>query len=384
MKRVLVTGCSGLVGSEAAHYFDSLGYRVLGIDNNLHAASSGSHDGTNQNLQWLKASTKYFRHENVDLRSRRAIGLLLARDKYDLIVHCAGQSSPDFAHRRPLDDFDVNALGTMNLLEAARQSCPEAPFVTMSSSRVYGEAAGEYPIAELPTRYDYVQPEDYQGVNESCRIDASAHTILGATKLAADIMTQEYGRSFNMPTCVFRPSCLVGSRPSGTLQEGFLNDLVRVAIGGDRFMVVGYKGKQVRDPLHTRDVVAAIHAFAETPRFGEVYNLGGGRGNSVSIFECIERLKDMTGTNIPIDYQPFQRTGEHTCYITDWAKFCSHYPAWGISCGLDEILTDLLRAEWRVSADHIPEPVGSSVVDTGTVLNSSRFSMSVPGCNWIG
>jgi CDP-paratose 2-epimerase len=352
MKRVLITGSSGLVGSEAVTYFDALGYQVIGVDNNMRQDFFGPAGDTTWNLQWLKEHTRNFRHEKIDIRARRAIQFLFARERLDLIIHCAAQPSHDLAKDRPFDDFEVNAMGTLNLLEAARQSCPESPFVTLSTNKVYGDAPNDVPVVELETRYDYARKEDYDGIGESCRIDQSTHSLFGASKVAGDIMTQEYGRYFNMPTCAFRGGCLTGSRHSGVPLHGFLNYLARVAAGGGRYTIIGYKGKQVRDQLHAIDVIRAAHAFSLAPRPGEVYNLGGGRGNSASVLECIARLEEMTGRRMQVDYQPVNRVGDHICYITNLNKLRSHYPTWDVSRSLDDILEDMLRAEWAQQGDH--------------------------------
>ncbi len=348
MKRVLVTGSSGLVGSEAVSYFDALGWEVIGVDNNMRREFFGPEGDTTWNLEWLREHTKHFSHHNVDIRSRRAVGMLLARQRFDLVLHCAAQPSHDLANTRPVDDFDVNAVGTINLLEAARQSCPEAPFVTMSTNKVYGDAPNEIPVVEKATRYEYARPEDYNGVKETCRIDASTHSIFGASKVAGDVMTQEYGRYFNMPTCVFRGGCLTGSRHAGVQLHGFLNYLARVAVRGECYTIIGYKGKQVRDQLHAHDVVSAMHAFAQAPRNGEVYNLGGGRGNSASVLECIAKLEQMTGKAIPTAYQAMNRVGDHICYISDLTKLKAHFPNWTVSKSLDDILSEMLAAQWAV------------------------------------
>lgn len=346
MKSVLVTGSSGLIGSEAVTYFDGLGYRVVGIDNNMRRDFFGPDGDTTWNLRWLQQNTRYFEHQNVDIRSRRALSMLMSRERFEMVIHCAAQPSHDLARKRPLDDFDVNAVGTVNLLESARQACPESPFITLSTNKVYGDAPNEIPLKELETRYDYARPEDYDGVDESCRIDQSTHSVFGASKVAGDVMTQEFGRYYGMPTCVFRGGCLTGSRHSGVPLHGFLNYLARVAVSGERYTIIGYKGKQVRDQLHAHDVVAAAHAFAKKPRCGEVYNLGGGRGNSASVLECIAKLEAMTGKAILTSYEPTNRVGDHICYITNLSRFRSHYPEWKVSKSLDAILEEMLASEW--------------------------------------
>ncbi len=355
MKRVLVTGSSGLVGGEAVRYFDALGYLVVGVDNNLRRDFFGPDGDTSWNLRRLKEDTKNFRHENVDIRGRRAIGLLLARERFDMVVHCAAQPSHVLSRQRPLDDFDINAVGTVNLLEAARQCCPESPFITLSTKRVYGDAPNELPLKEQATRYDYARPEDYDGIDESCRIDQSTHSIFGASKAAADLMTQEYGRYYNMPTAVFRGGCLTGSYHAGVPQHGFLNYLARVAVRGGKYTIIGYKGKQVRDQLHAHDVVRAVHAFAQKPRCGAVYNLGGGRANSISVFECIMRFQELTGKRMTTEYQPINRVGDHICYITNLKKLRTDYPEWNVSRGLDDILEEMVRAEWATKGEHVYE-----------------------------
>lgn len=354
MKRILITGSSGLIGSTAARYFDRLGYAVLGIDNNLRRDFYGPNGDTSRNLSWLKEHTRNFRHESIDIRSRRAVGLLLASSHFDLIIHCAGQPSGELARIRPLDDFDINAVGTMNLLEAARQSCPEAPFITMSTSKVYGAAVNQLPLIELDSRFDYARPEHREGIAETTPIDGTAHGLLGASKLAADLMTQEYGHTYRLPTCVLRAGCITGPRHPGDPQHGFLGHLVSTVRSGQRYRICGFKGKRVIDPLHAEDLVRAMHAIAQAPRTGEVYNIGGGRGNATSVLESISRLERITGGSIATDYQPLERPGEHICYVSDLRKFRAHYPAWAMSYDLDAIYEDLLRDSGEPPRDAAP------------------------------
>src|SRR5438093_1983126 len=278
--KVLVTGSSGLSGSEAAEHFDRQGHEVVGVDNNMRRVFFGPAGDTLWNLERLKGVTKRFTHAALDIRDRAAMEELFRTQRFDLIVHCAAQPSHDKARDIPLLDFEVNALGTIHLLEATRQHSPEAAFVFMSTNKVYGDAPNEVPLKEMEKRYDYARPEDYDGIDENCRIDRTLHSLFGASKAAADLVAQEYGRYFGMAVGVFRGGCLTGPQHSGVELHGFLSYLVKCAVRGDHYTVFGYKGKQVRDNIHSDDVVRAFRAFSERPRAGEVYNLGGGRGNS--------------------------------------------------------------------------------------------------------
>src|ERR1700686_3214963 len=340
--KILVTGSSGLIGSEAVGDFDREGDEVVGVDNDMGGVFFGPAGDTLWNLERLKGVTKRFTHAALDIRDRTAIEELFRTQRFDLIVHCAAQPSHDKAREIPLLDFDVNALGTVNLLEATRQHSPEAVFVFLSTNKVYGDAPNEIPLAELEKRYDYVRPEDFAGVAETCRIDQTLHSLFGASKAAADLVAQEYGRYFNMKVGIFRGGCLTGPSHSGVELHGFLSYLVKVTLSGGRYSVFGYKGKQVRDNIHSRDVVRAIEEFAANPRPGEVYNLGGGRANSISMIEAISRIEELTGRKVNWTYSEQARRGDHICYISNLAKFRSHYPNWSITIGLDEILRQII------------------------------------------
>jgi CDP-paratose 2-epimerase len=259
----------------------------------------------------------------------------------DLIIHSAAQPSHDLARDRPFDDFDVNAVGTLNLLEAVRQHCPESPFVFMSTNKVYGDAPNELPLVELESRYDYASQENYHGIDESCRVDECLHSLFGASKLAADVMVQEYGRYFDMPTVSFRGGCLTGPNHSGAELHGFLSYLARVVKEGRLYRIYGYKGKQVRDNIHSYDVCTAVLAFYEEPRAGAVYNLGGGRDNSVSVLEAIGRFEELIGKPLQVEYVEKARIGDHICYITDMRRFKTDYPGWEITHSLDDIFREL-------------------------------------------
>jgi len=341
-KTILVTGSSGLIGSEAVEHFDRQGHQVHGIDNNMRQIFFGEAGDTSWNLQRLRGVTKHFTHHNVDIRDRIALEALFRGQRFDMIVHCAAQPSHDKARDIPILDFEVNALGTVNLLEATRLHCPEAVFILLSTNKVYGDAPNEIPLKELETRWDYARAEDYNGITENCRIDRTLHSLFGASKASADLMAQEYGRYFGMKTCIFRGGCLTGPSHSGVELHGFLSYLVKVAVSGGTYNVFGYKAKQVRDNIHSYDVVRAMEEFAASPRAGEVYNMGGGRENSVSMLEAIAKIEEMSGKKLHWKYVDENRKGDHICYISDLAKFKTHYPKWEITIGLDEIFRQII------------------------------------------
>jgi CDP-paratose 2-epimerase len=343
IRSVLVTGSSGLIGSAAVEYFDALGCTVNGIDNNLRAWFFGPGGDTSTTGARLAEFTRDFTPHRLDIRDRDAIMALVERLPIDLVVHCAAQPSHDWARTNPIADFEVNALGTLNLLEATRQFHPDAVFCHLSTNKVYGDAPNERPLTELPRRWDYARPEDHEGIDENCRIDRTQHSLFGASKTAADVLAQEYARAYGMAVGVFRAGCVTGPAQAGVELHGFLNYFVRVAVRRGRYRIFGYKGKQVRDHIHSRDVVGALHAFAQAPRPGEVYNIGGGRSNSASILECIETVQSLTGECFDHEYVPQARAGDHICYISDVRQFQSHYPEWRLTMDLPAIWEDLLR-----------------------------------------
>jgi CDP-paratose 2-epimerase len=341
-KAILVTGSSGLIGSEAVEHFDRQGHQVHGIDNNMRQVFFGKPGDTNWNLERLRRVTKNFTHHNLDIRDRIGLESLFRSQRFDLIVHCAAQPSHDKARDIPLLDFEVNALGTVNLLEATRLHCTEAVFVFLSTNKVYGDAPNERPLKELGTRWEYERPEHYNGIDENCRIDRSLHSLFGVSKASADLMAQEYGRYFGMKVGIFRGGCLTGPSHSGVELHGFLSYLVKVAVTGEAYSVFGYKAKQVRDNIHSHDVVRAIEEFAANPRPGEVYNLGGGRKNSISVLEAIDKAEQLTGRKMSWKYVEQNRIGDHICYISDLTKFKSHYPNWKITIDLNEIFRQIM------------------------------------------
>jgi CDP-paratose 2-epimerase len=344
---VLVTGSSGLIGSEAVEYFDRQGHRVTGIDNNMRREFFGPAGDTTWNLERLKGVTQAFSHIELDLRDRERVFDLFGQQRFDLIVHCAAQPSHDKAGEFPLLDFEVNTAATVYLLEATRRHSPEATFIFMSTNKVYGDAPNERPLLETPTRYDYADPADQDGIDESCRIDRSLHSLFGASKAAADIYAQGYGRYFGLKVGVFRGGCLTGPQHSGVELHGFLSYLVKIALAGGSYTIFGYKGKQVRDNIHSHDVVRAFEEFAKNPRPGEVYNLGGGRDNSVSVLEAITLVEGMTGGKITRTYSERARKGDHICYISNLRKLKLHYPEWGVTRSLTAILEEMIAVERR-------------------------------------
>lgn len=346
-KKMLVTGSSGLIGSEVVVHFCTNGYDVYGIDSNMRASFFGEKGDTRWNQLRLLEKYKNFRHIELDIRDREGVLREMAALRPDCIVHTAAQPSHDLAASRPFDDFDTNAVGTLNLLEAARRSCPEAPFVHMSTNKVYGDAPNELKLSELPTRWDYSDPEYRDGIKEDFRIDQSKHSLFGASKVAADVMVQEYGRYFNMPTCCLRGGCLTGPNHSGVELHGFLSYLIKCNLEGRKYRIFGYKGKQVRDNIHSYDVAQFISEFISAPRVAEVYNIGGGRANSVSILEAFKLIESISGRPMISEYVEENRQGDHICYISDLSKMKRHYPKWTITKDLSATFIEIHDAWMR-------------------------------------
>ena len=346
MKTVLVTGSSGLIGSEVCFYFASEGWQIHGIDNNQRAIFLGPKGDTRWNQHRLEQTIEGFVHHEMDIRNRRGILDLLKAIKPDAIVHTAAQPSHDLAASIPFDDFDTNAVGTLNLLEAARQAVPEAPFASMSTNKVYGDAPNELPLKELETRWEYADPADWNGIRETLRIDQSKHSIFGASKVASDVMVQEYGRYFGMPTCALRGGCLTGPSHSGVELHGFLSYLIQCNLTEKKYNVYGYKGKQVRDNIHSYDVARFIAEFVASPRAGEVYNIGGGRQNSCSILEAFAMIAEISGKKMIYEYGDKNRAGDHICYISDLSKMRAHYPRWDITKSLAKIFEEI-HGSWE-------------------------------------
>lgn len=343
---VLVTGSSGLIGSEVCRSFDSLGYAVHGLDNNQRAAFFGPQGDTRWNQHRLERDLRSFTHHEEDMRNRDGVLRLVADLRPSIIVHTAAQPSHDRAAAIPFDDFDTNAVGTLNLLEAARRATPESPFVHMSTNKVYGDGPNRIALIEEDTRWEYDDPAYAHGIPETFSIDQSLHSLFGASKVAADVLVQEYGRYFGMPTCCLRGGCLTGPSHSGVELHGFLSYLVRCNLEDREYRVYGYKGKQVRDNIHSADVASFIHAFSTQPRCGEVYNLGGGKANSCSILEAFALIEGLTGHPQRYVYDETNRVGDHICYYSDLRKMRTHYPNWDITITLEETLQQIVSA-WQ-------------------------------------
>ncbi len=353
MSVVVVTGSAGLIGSNAAEFYAELGYKVIGIDNNMRQIFFGPGGSTVWNRRYLeKVLGASYEHYDVDIRHAEKIKQIFNKYKHDisLIIHAAAQPSHDWAAREPLTDFSINANGTLNLLESMRSCCPEAVFIFVSTNKVYGDRPNTLPLVELDSRWEIDPHHLYRnGITEEMSVDQSMHSLFGASKLAADLLVQEYGRYFNFKTACFRGGVLSGSRQSGVQLHGFLGYLLKCVVTGTPYTIFGYKGKQVRDVIHSSDVIAAFHAFFKNPRRGgEVYNLGGGRECNVSVLEAIEIAQEVAGKKLLYTYSKSHRIGDHIWYITDLSKFKAHFPGWkqrysSVRMIMEEILAERKR-----------------------------------------
>lgn len=345
-KVLLVTGSCGLIGSEVSFFFAEEGFRIAGIDNNLRAEFFGPEGDTSWVLAQLRERIRGYQHSALDIRNREGILQFVKETKPDLIIHTAAQPSHDRAALIPFLDFETNALGTLHLLEAARQYCAESPFIHMSTNKVYGDGPNSIPLKELESRWDYDDPAYENGISETFSIDQCKHSIFGASKVAADVMVQEYGRYFNMPSCCLRGGCLTGPNHSGVELHGFLSYLIKCNMESREYKVYGYKRKQVRDNIHSHDVARFMLEFSKAPRVAEVYNLGGGKQNSCSILEAFEMCRRHTGTAMKWQYVDQNRSGDHICYYSDLRKMRTHYPAWEITISLDKIFEEIATG-WK-------------------------------------
>lgn len=345
-KSILVSGSSGLIGSEVSTHFAELGWSVHGLDNNQRSIFFGEAGDTRWNQKRLQSTLPDFQHHELDIRNREGVLELLKSIRPTLMVHTAAQPSHDRAAAIPFDDFDTNAVGTLNLLEASRQYCPESPFVHLSTNKVYGDGPNRIALKEMETRWEYEDPEFEHGIPESFPIDQCLHSLFGASKAASDLMVQEYGRYFGMPTCCLRGGCLTGPNHSGVELHGFLSYLVKCNLEEKEYTIFGYKGKQVRDNIHAKDVARFIDSFAASPLSGEVYNIGGGKDNSCSILEAFSLVEGFTGKKQVYRYSEQARTGDHICYYSDLRKMKKHFPRWDIEISLEETLGQIVDS-WK-------------------------------------
>lgn len=350
--KLLVTGCCGLIGSAVVARFAGEGRSVVGIDNNMRQEFFGPAGDTSHMRDTLLSRYRTFSYHSIDIRDENRVAELFRAERFDAVVHCAAQPSHDKAASFPLTDFSVNATGTLVLLEANRQFSPEAPFVHMSTNKVYGDAPNEIPMVETETRWDYADQAYANGVPETFRIDASKHSLFGASKVAADILVQEYGRYFGMPTCCLRGGCLTGPNHSGVELHGFLSYLVKCNMTGTPYTVFGYKGKQVRDNIHSDDVASFIAAFIETPRQAAVYNIGGGKENTISILEAFEAARACSDIEMQWSYSDKARQGDHICYYSDLSRMRADYPGWQLTKSVEATIEEIVRA-WagRLASD---------------------------------
>jgi CDP-paratose 2-epimerase len=344
--RALVTGSGGLIGSECVRALCDDGWEVIGIDNDMRRRFFGDGASTRPTVEQLLFDLPSYRHIEIDVRNRQSIRELVKSERPDFVIHTAAQPSHDKAASIPYDDFDVNAVGTLNLLVAARDFCPEAPFCFTSTNKVYGDRPNSLPLVELPTRYDYADGLD--GIDENMSIDASLHSLFGASKVAADVMCQEFGRYFGMPVGVFRAGCLTGPQHAAVELHGYLAYIVGCAVSDREYTVHGYEGKQVRDQIHCRDVARLFQQFYTHPRCGEVYNIGGGRANSLSILETVDMLAEL-GFPLRHRYASANRVGDHICYISDLTKVRAHFPDWRIEFGLPQIVESIIARHLNIS-----------------------------------
>lgn len=346
MKTALITGSAGLIGSEAAKFFAGKGYGIVGVDNDMRAYFFGKDASTSWNRDKLAGELgKKYHHHAIDIRDEKAIEKLFQEYEFDIVIHTAAQPSHDWAAKEPMTDFTVNAVGTLVMLEAVRKYAPKATFIFTSTNKVYGDTPNYLPLVERKSRYEIKKTHPYhKGIDERMSLDHTTHSVFGASKVAADVMVQEYGRYFNMNTAVFRGGCLTGPAHSAAELHGFLGYLVKCIVEGKPYTIFGYKGKQVRDNIHAHDLVNMFWHFHQKPRKGEVYNAGGGRQSNISMLEAIEKIEKISGKKANVSYKDENRVGDHIWYISDLSKFKSHYPKWDITCDVDMILKEMCAA----------------------------------------
>jgi len=349
MNVALITGSAGLIGSEAVIFLSDKFDLVIGIDNDMRAYFFGKDSSTDWNRKRLEDEFPNYKHYRTDIRDTEGLGTIFSEYGKDisLVLHTAAQPSHDWAAQEPFTDFGVNANGTLNMLEMTRQYCPDAVFIFTSTNKVYGDMPNFLPLVELEKRWEIDSDHSYfaSGIDENMSIDQSKHSLFGASKVAADILVQEYGRYFKMKTGIFRGGCLTGPNHSGTQLHGFLAYLMKCAITGDHYTIFGYKGKQVRDNIHSWDLVNMFWHFYQSPGYGEVYNAGGGRYSNCSMMEAIELCEMISGKKINYSYSEQHRNGDHMWYISDLTRFKSHHPDWDWKYNLNDILQEIFDGQ---------------------------------------
>ncbi len=345
MPKALITGSAGLIGSQSVHFFAQKGYEIIGVDNNMRQYFFGAEASTEWNKKALEEKyPKQYRHVSADIRNMEALEKIFVDNKFDIIIHTAAQPSHDWAAKEPLTDFGVNALGTLNLLECLRKYSPEATFIFTSTNKVYGDTPNRLPLLEIETRWELPElHEFYKGINESMSIDQTLHSVFGASKVAADVMVQEYGKYFGLHTAVFRGGCLTGPDHSGTELHGFLAYLIKCVATGKPYTIYGYKGKQVRDNIHSYDLVNMFWHFHQKPRSGEVYNTGGSRHSNISMLEAFKKAEAILGKKANTTYVDQNRVGDHIWYISDVSKFKEHYPDWKYTYDGDKLFEEICK-----------------------------------------
>lgn len=347
MSVAVITGSGGLIGSEAARCFHEQGLAIVGIDNDMRARLFGAEASTAQTRKKLESTLPRYQHHALDIRDAEAINALFKKlgTEVSIVIHTAAQPSHDWAAREPQTDFGINAGGTLNLLEAARAHCQEAVFIFTSTNKVYGDTPNRLPLVELEKRWEIEPTHRYApGIDESMSIDQTKHSLFGASKVAADVLVQEYGRYFGMKTACFRGGCLTGPAHAGTELHGFLAYLMKCVVTSRPYRVYGYQGKQVRDNIHSHDLVSAFWEFFKAPRVGEVYNIGGSRHSNCSMLEAIEACEKISGKKLDWTYLEDNRIGDHIWWISDVRKFQSHFPEWKLTYSIHEILTEIHAA----------------------------------------
>jgi CDP-paratose 2-epimerase len=351
MQTIIVTGSAGLIGSEASKFFHEKGCRIVGIDNNMRAYFFGDGASTKWNQQKLEQQLPNYQHHAIDIRDYPAIEKIFSEYNSSIagVIHTAAQPSHDWAAREPFTDFGVNATGTLNMLEATRKFSPNAVFIFTSTNKVYGDTPNFLPLVEKETRWEVDESHSFyeHGIDESMSIDHSKHSIFGASKAAADIMAQEYGKYFGMHTGIFRGGCLTGPAHSGAELHGFLAYLILCAVNDKPYRIFGYKGKQVRDNIHSKDLINAFWEFFKAPRRGEVYNMGGSRFANISMLEAIKVIEEISGHKLNYTLLDEARSGDHTWYVSDVRKFQRHYPNWKYEYDMRRTIEEMVAAAMR-------------------------------------